>query len=1010
MFFVNQFMLIGLVAVSVPILIHLLNRSRARVVDWGAMRFLLASLASRSRRILIEEIVLMALRCLAIALAVFALARPRLASRPTALAMLFVPAVVAASLCAAMAAAMWAEKRLRRIFLFVTILLLALPVVAGGIERAYQSSRWSFGAGEKDVAIILDGSTSMQLTWQGKTNFERAVSEARSVVASCQPADGVSLILAGPTPRAVIGAPATDRKEIAAALDGLRPLGGSMRVVQALQMASHVLGQGGNPAKKIILITDGQLTGWDVRTEARWKFLATSLAGHQTQPHVIVRTLELPESFTNAAVTHIRLARRVLGTDRQVRIDVKVEAAGTEPVEPRPVKLLIDGEDIGTRSTGRILPNAAETVHFKFRFDRPGRHILTARIEGEDDLPGDDTAERVVDVLRALPVLIVDGSPSIRPLEGAADFIDIALAPPAGNGGDGDGGKARRDDRTGCLVVPKVVAAPDIAEIKDLGGYAMVVLADVPLLPKAFAEKVERFVHAGGGLLVAPGAEAQPKFYNAWASRAGPLVLPGKLLKLRSAGQKPARLALESFSHPALEKVADEDVSDARSALIASYWQVEADETDRDVAVGGQLDNGEPVVLERKLGEGVVVLCATALHPRHNNLAALKCFVPLMHELAYYLAGSAMVDCNVESGSDLTLELRAAGGAGEEYGNGLKGEYFNGHGLDAKSLKLTRADPDIDFNWGAKPPHASVKADNFAVRWTGKIKPRFSEAYTFQTDSDDGVRLWVNGKKVLDSWTAKGMHRREGKADLKANRSVPIRLEYRDGTGEASVKLSWSSRGQRKEVVPMSRLYSDAIEATGTLAVGDELEVVTPSQRRRPAKVTDPGEPVRVAFHETHQPGLYRLLLPQGISAKYAAMSPDGKGVPFVVLDRGDESKMTLLTDADLQTAREHMLASMKDADATKLLARVEATNELTASVAGGIPGRPLWRLIAIVLLLALLAEIGLTRWIAIQRKALTIRPVAFGAETVDVQTFRTRAKQMLESPGEQAQPAGKEA
>ncbi|GAG43096.1 unnamed protein product, partial [marine sediment metagenome] len=83
MTFLNLAMLTGLVAVAIPIIIHLLNRQRATIVDWGAMRFLLESLTHRSRRILIEEIILMALRCLVVALLVLAMARPFMPSRTT---------------------------------------------------------------------------------------------------------------------------------------------------------------------------------------------------------------------------------------------------------------------------------------------------------------------------------------------------------------------------------------------------------------------------------------------------------------------------------------------------------------------------------------------------------------------------------------------------------------------------------------------------------------------------------------------------------------------------------------------------------------------------------------------------------------------------------------------------------------------------------------------------------------------------------------------------------------
>ena len=999
----HPLILIGLVAVAIPILIHLLNRSRARIVDWGAMRFLMASLASRSRRIMIEEIILMVLRCLVVALAVFAIARMYLTTRPTALAVLMGPAVVAAAICAALAAAMWGSRRLRRILLVAAIVLMLIPVVASGIEYAYQSSQWSFGGGQKDVAIVIDSSTSMSLRRDGKTNFERAVGEARAAVAACEHGDGISIILAGAAPRPVIAAPSADRREVAAALEELAPMGGSMRVRQALQMASHCLAEGSNPAKKIVLITDGQQVGWEVQKQSEWKSLAKALKSHREPPQIVVRILPLPRTFKNAAVADVALARKVVGTDRELKIDVKVESTGTEPAEPERIELLVDGEKVAENDIDRILPNAAETVHFKYRFDHPGRHVVAARVVCDDDLPDDNLEQRVVEVLDVLPVLIVDGRPSARPLEGAAEFIDIALAPPEdeATGGAPKRSRPRRADREACLVAPEVVAAPDLTKVEDFSGYALVVLAEVPRLPDDLAGVLDRFVRDGGGLLIAPGDSARAKFYNAWRSASGQAVVPGRLVKVRTAAETPARLAPDSFSHPALERIADPAQSDVRLALVSSYWQIEADEG----ALAGQLDTGEPLLAERKLGRGHVLLSAVAFHPRSCNLPALKCFVPLMHEIAYYLAGPAMTECNFESGSDVTIELRPAGRDRGAASGGLKGEYFADKTLS--SPKLTRLDASVNFNWGSSAPDKALNADGFSVRWTGKVKPRYSGTYTFHTISDDGVRLWVDGKKIIDDWAARSAEERQGRIDLEADRSVDIRLEYFDESGEAMARLAWSSRRQKKEIIPPSRLQTDYSPPGQTaLRKGLKVEVVTPSQRRRLATVTRAKAPLRIAFHQTQQPGLYRVVLPQAAAGRYGGLSPDGKGVPFVVVAPGGESTISVLENEDLDTARQHLLSVLTDAKPEWTLFRLESTGELTAAVGGGIPKRELWRFIALVLLGALLAEIALTRWIAMQRKAHTVRPVAFGTESVDIQSFRQRAEELLAEPAPQPDEA----
>src|SRR5688500_7277571 len=88
--------------------------------------------------------------------------------------------------------------------------------------------------------------------------------------------------------------------------------------------------------------------------------------------------------------------------------------------------------------------------------------------------------------------------------------------------------------------------------------------------------------------------------------------------------------------------------------------------------------------------------------------------------------------------------LRHAGPAG----NGLLGQYFNNK--DFSALVLTRTDATVNFAWGNGSPAGAIGPDTFSVRWTGKIIPHKSEAYTFYTSTDDGVRLWIDGKLVID--------------------------------------------------------------------------------------------------------------------------------------------------------------------------------------------------------------------------------------------------------------------
>jgi PA14 domain len=141
-------------------------------------------------------------------------------------------------------------------------------------------------------------------------------------------------------------------------------------------------------------------------------------------------------------------------------------------------------------------------------------------------------------------------------------------------------------------------------------------------------------------------------------------------------------------------------------------------------------------------------------------------------------------------------------------GGGLSAEYFSGTTLSTRVL--SRTDANVDFSWGTAAPAAAVPADNFSVRWTGRVSPRYSGAYTFYTSSDDGVRLWVNGQKLVDNWTNHGVTENSGVISLVAGQKYDLKLEYYDATGGATARLSWSSSCEPKAAVPTSQLYPAA--------------------------------------------------------------------------------------------------------------------------------------------------------------------------------------------------------
>ena len=156
-------------------------------------------------------------------------------------------------------------------------------------------------------------------------------------------------------------------------------------------------------------------------------------------------------------------------------------------------------------------------------------------------------------------------------------------------------------------------------------------------------------------------------------------------------------------------------------------------------------------------------------------------------------------------------------------GGGVRGDYYRGENFN--TFVLSRTDPQINFNWpDGTAPDGAIGDDNFSIRWTGEIEAAFTETYTFYTNSDDGVRLWVDGQPLVDNWTTHTNMENSGNIDLVADHVYSLQMEYYENTGPAVAELRWSSARTPKQFVPQAALSppikasspSPANGATGT--------------------------------------------------------------------------------------------------------------------------------------------------------------------------------------------------
>ena len=221
--------------------------------------------------------------------------------------------------------------------------------------------------------------------------------------------------------------------------------------------------------------------------------------------------------------------------------------------------------------------------------------------------------------------------------------------------------------------------------------------------------------------------------------------------------------------------------------------------------------------------------------------------------------------------------------------DGLLGEYYD----DTSLLQLVelRIDPNIDFlGWQGAPPGTAVTPDeNYGERWTGYVRVDQAGSWTFSTNSNDGVRLWIGDELVIDNWGL-GNAFDSGSRELAAGWHA-LRLEHFQLGGNMAIQLLWEGPGRGQEVVPADHLSTaPAANLLPTIDAGPDKVVALPSSSvNLSAAAQDPdGDALSVHWIQTAGPPVQLLtpgepvLVVDGITQpgdlSFRVTAYDGKG------------------------------------------------------------------------------------------------------------------------------------
>lgn len=767
MLLLNVVALVGLSALTVPVLLHLQKRRKAKEIAWSAMRFLTRSLAARRRGLTLEHLLLLFCRCLIVAAFVLALARPVMPSfslRPLLMMVLGTGAVFAIAF-----AVVW-PARAGKVGAAVTAVAL-LCATAWTRER---SEHGPLGGNENcDLAIVLDGTTSMTVAANGKTPFENAVTEAAALVDQLSGKSTVSVVLAGPVSQVFDDSPFHNLARARTALGRLKPSGGGGNLQDALSRARALLERGSNENKQLVVFSDNQLTTWQLAADSSAP--ATDIDAGNTPSQsvrVVGRLAKLPTDVDNLAVVSVRVDAALPSTQAPLPIEVEVLNGGSVTVHRRSLKLLLDERQVASQPIPQLEPGARATLRFAQTIPSPGAHVISGVILEPDLVTADNRLDSVVTVISQALVLVVDGNPHADLAEHSATFASLSLDPSSLRTPDAQrAGENATPDKPRPIRVERVDAL-GLTKIEKLERFQIVLLCETADLPEEVATRLSRFVHEGGGLWLIPGSGIETEFHNRWSRPgSGERFLPAKLGSVVAASQESPDanrnsglgIDLNAVAQSGLSSLVQRGEHDLAELSVLSYRKVEPNPT---ATVALRLTNGDPLMLEQAVGRGRVVLQTLSLNRRESNLISLVTFPVLMHLWVQRLASSDVDDFNFRASPQLIVELRN-GSPKSTAGEGDTLKLTTPHG-DTRVVSVSRTGSRqiADIGFVAAPGVYRIRWGDETVPFTVQRDARESEmaAASERQLKQVGERLgieWIDSPDELRAIQRRTLNGRE---------------------------------------------------------------------------------------------------------------------------------------------------------------------------------------------------------------------------------------------------------
>ncbi|MGL4595821.1 MAG: VWA domain-containing protein [Thermoguttaceae bacterium] len=544
-----------------------------------------------------------------------------------------------------------------------------------------------WGGSQTSTVIILDNSASMGTIDGTSQRIEAALDSAEKILDQLGTGDNVGVIVTcGPSfpENAQLF---SNQEKVRKILRDVKVFPEKAHLSVAVQQARTLLVKSKTPSKLIFVISDQQRDSWHGLQVAKNDATTTSAKNtpdkndtdtntlNTETDSVLVETATIPNpSHSDEDVSHdlsmadqkamlsipiilvnckhtpkpnvglIRLDTKNVLPIAQVPVSMSVFLKNESSIEQkRRLDVFVNGAKQYSSEEISVEPNGQTGHPFTVTFDRGGLHKGEIRLAGFDGNAQDDKFFFAMEVDQGVPVLIVKSSRHEIPFMEDSYYVEKALQTGAG----------------GVSPVQLTTILKDDLLTEPLQNYAAIIAVNLPAPSQDAALRLIQYVERGGNLIWTCGENVHADEYNSLNAELENKLIPAPLLQVESPSADSGKDAwnIDSLdgSYPAFRNLVSPREIFSRVLVTR---RIPIDVSKETVPTLASLDDGMPLIVQRRIGNGTITMFTTTINNAWTNFPVRPIFVPLINQLVFQLAGVEQTRLQTVAGMPITFNFK----------------------------------------------------------------------------------------------------------------------------------------------------------------------------------------------------------------------------------------------------------------------------------------------------------------------------------------------------------------